>query len=487
MSQQLDAQGEAHNALGTAVSSYGQRVLNDPHILGNLVTDLLPDLPRERSLLVTGADAGIAAQMTQHVEEQHIDPDTAVQLVARALSERRAIDQAASMWVATEYAQALGYRVRPLAEADQSTQPQVIAAATATMTAPGGPAMPSAPPAHAPGAQAPHWQTADSPPGQSGVQAPPAQTWPPRAQAAQAPPAQSWPPGAQAAQAPPGQSWPPAQPPGQSWPPGAQAPPGQSWPPGAQAPPGQSWPPAQPASGRPPTPGSGRKRGLIAAGTAAGLVVIFFIVAAVAGVAPFSKAHRPPVTPSPTPSPVKTTHAPPSTTPPHLTAGVTPLSQLLPGDIADPTTQCSAIKKPGWSSPGLVTALSCDDKYLPNGAVSGYQMDNRADFNKAWSNFNSWSSFDETKAGPNCPAPSSAGQGLTSWNSKSFPSMQGQVLECWTGSSAAPIYVWTMPSQDAFFIAVGADGSSFKALDSWWANYSAPANPPTATPSPQSP
>ena len=117
MSQQLDTQGEAHDALGTAVSSYGQRVLNDPHILGNLVTDLLPDLPRERSLLVTGADAGIAAQMTQHVEEQHIDPDTAVQLVARALSERRAIDQAASMWVVTEYAQALGYRVRPYAEA----------------------------------------------------------------------------------------------------------------------------------------------------------------------------------------------------------------------------------------------------------------------------------------------------------------------------------------------------------------------------------
>jgi hypothetical protein len=46
--------GEAHEALGTAVASYGQRVLSDPHALGNLVADLLPDLPRERSLLVTG-------------------------------------------------------------------------------------------------------------------------------------------------------------------------------------------------------------------------------------------------------------------------------------------------------------------------------------------------------------------------------------------------------------------------------------------------
>ena len=419
MSQQLDTQGEAHAALGTAVSSYGQRVLNDPHILGNLVTDLLPDLPRERSLLVTGADAGIAAQMTQYVEEQHIDPDTAVQLVARALSERRAIDQAASMWVVTEYAQALGYRIRPYAEAAQSTQPQVIAAAPSTMTAPSG-------------------------------------------QPAQ-PPGQSWPPGAQAPQAPPGQSWPPGQPPG------------------------QSWPPAQPPSGRPPTPGNGRKRGLIAAGTAAGLVVIFFIVAAVAGIAPFSKAHP---KPSVAPSNKTTTHPPtrPATSPPAaptLAAGVTPLAQLLPGDISDPTTQCSAIKKTGWSSPGMVTALSCDDKYLPNGAVSGYQMDNRADFDKAWSNFNSWSSFDESTAGASCPASSTGGQGLTSWSSKHFPSMQGQVLECWTGSNAAPIYVWTMPSQYTFFIAVGADGSSFTDLDSWWSDYSAPANPPTATPSPQ--
>jgi hypothetical protein len=113
MSQQLDAQGEAHEALGTAVASYGHRVLSDPHTLGNLVADLLPDLPRERSLLVTGAEAGVAAEMRQHVEEQHIDPDTAVQLVARALSERRAIDPAASLWVASEYAQALGYQVRP--------------------------------------------------------------------------------------------------------------------------------------------------------------------------------------------------------------------------------------------------------------------------------------------------------------------------------------------------------------------------------------
>jgi hypothetical protein len=107
-----DVQGEVRDALNTAVEGYGKRVLNDPRVLGNLVTDLLPDLPRERSLLVTGAEAGIADELTAHVEGQRMDADTAVSLVARSLAESRSLESAASLWVATEYAKALGYQVR---------------------------------------------------------------------------------------------------------------------------------------------------------------------------------------------------------------------------------------------------------------------------------------------------------------------------------------------------------------------------------------
>jgi hypothetical protein len=110
--QTFDEQGEAHEAMGSVVSSYGARVLSNPQMLRNLVADLLPDLPRERSLLVSAAEAGVAAEMTQYVEEQHIDAATAVQLTARALSERTMIDSTASMWVTTEFAQALGYPAR---------------------------------------------------------------------------------------------------------------------------------------------------------------------------------------------------------------------------------------------------------------------------------------------------------------------------------------------------------------------------------------
>ena len=109
---QLDARGEAHQALSSVVAAYGPPVLSNPRMLGSLVTDLLPDLPRERSLLVTAAEAGIASELTQRVRNEHVDPGTAVRLVAWSLVERKSIDPGASTWVTTEYAQALGHPVR---------------------------------------------------------------------------------------------------------------------------------------------------------------------------------------------------------------------------------------------------------------------------------------------------------------------------------------------------------------------------------------
>ena len=111
--QQLDTQGVAHRALSSVVTVFGPRVLSDPHMLGSRLSDLLPDLPQERGLLVTAAEADVAGELTRHVQEQRFDPDTAIQLASRTLSDRRSIDPASSKWVTTEYARALGYRARP--------------------------------------------------------------------------------------------------------------------------------------------------------------------------------------------------------------------------------------------------------------------------------------------------------------------------------------------------------------------------------------
>jgi hypothetical protein len=384
VSQQLDTQGEAHEALGTAVASYGQRVLSDPHTLGNLVADLLPDLPRERSLLVTGAEAGIAGEMRQHVEEQHIDPDTAVQLVARALSDRRAIDPAAGLWVATEYARALGYQVRP-----------------STTAAPAG----------------------------------------------------------QTPQRPPGQFWQPAPPP-------------QSWPPAGQ-PPGRSWPPPQLSSGGPGTSWSGRKRGLIAAATAVALLGGYLIAATVAHTFPFTKP-RPAAAHSARPAPKPTQRATPTPTGRTLAAGVAPLIQLLPGDIDDPATQCQ---------PDRVEALACTDPGLPKGSqVYAYQLDNHADYEATWRSFNKVIGFSGADAGPDCP-PAKGGQGTTPMRAKWFPPRPGQLLECVTvrdnNGLPQPVYTWTLPTEDAFIVAVGPPNTSFAALHTWFTTRSMPLASPS--------
>ena len=438
MSQQLDTQGEAHEALGTAVASYGQRVLNDPHTLGNLVADLLPDLPRERSLLVTAAEAGIAAEMRQHVEDQHVDPDTAAQLVARALSERRAIDPAASLWVASEYAQALGYQVRPYTAAIPPGQPQQVSTAVpSAMTA------------------------ATSPPA---TEAP----------TVQVPIPESWPPAGPVPQRPPGQFWqPPPQP----------LPTPQSWPP-AGPPPGQSWPPPQPSSGDPENSWSGRKRGLIATAAAVTLIGGYLIAAAFAHTFPFTKS-RPVAASSPARSARPTPKPTPTATGPRLAAGVAPLIQLLPGDIDDPATQCQPDPPPyGFDMRGRVEALTCTDPGLPKGShVYAYQLDNHADYEATWQSFNKVIGFTSANAGPNCP-PAKGGMGTAPMHARWFPPRSGQLLECVTvrdnNGPPQPVYTWTLPTEDAFLVAVGPPNSSFAALDSWFAS----ASMPLASPSP---
>jgi hypothetical protein len=460
MSQQLDVQGEAHEALGTAVASYGQRVLSDPHTLGNLVADLLPDLPRERSLLVAGAEAGVAAEMRQHVEEQRIDPDTAVQLVARSLSERRAIDTTAGIWVVSEYAMALGYQVRPYT---------AVAAATVLQV---------------PGAQS------RPPAGQAALPGPAAESWPATQQAPVRPPGQFWqsppPPPAQPLPSPGPQSWPPAGAPAQSWPPAG--PPPQSWPPAGPAP-GQSWPPPQPSSGGPRRLGSGRKGGLIAAGVAVALMIVYLPAALVAHSFPFAKA-RPAAAPSSAhsarPAPKNTRPATSAPTGPVLAAGVAPLGQLLPGDIDDPATQCQNDPPPySWDMTGRVAALSCSDPGLPKGTeVHAYQLDSQAHLEAAWQSFNKVIGFSSADAGSDCP-PAKGGEGTAPMHSKWFPPRAGQVFECLTvqdtNGKPQPLITWTFPTEDTFIVVVGPDNSSFAPLLKWFGS----ASMPMASPSPE--
>ncbi len=100
---------EARAALRAIVSDpvHGPDVLNSPQTTANLLHDLLPDAPREASLLVAAASAGIPATLRCHVA-QGIDPATAIRLAAASLSGRTALTPDVCEWVAAELASAFG-------------------------------------------------------------------------------------------------------------------------------------------------------------------------------------------------------------------------------------------------------------------------------------------------------------------------------------------------------------------------------------------
>ena len=170
-------------------------------------------------------------------------------------------------------------------------------------------------------------------------------------------------------------------------------------------------------------------------------------------------------------------------------AGVLPLILLLPADITDPASQCSPYEPPyAWQMPGLVQALVCSAPGLPNGEVYAFQLNSSDNFQLSWANFNSWWGFDASQAGRSCPPAGGHRQGVYSFASSAFPPRAGQVLECQAvsrssgGGSSTPAYAWALPSEDAFFVAQGADGSSFTALNSWWTTSSLPAPVSPQTP-----
>jgi hypothetical protein len=463
MTEQLDAQGEAREALSTMVTDYSKRILSDPRMLGNVVTDLLPDLPRERRLLVTAAESDVAGELTRHVEEHRLDPDTAVQLVARSLTDRTALDPAASMWVTIEYAQALGYRVRSDASPPPPPPLPFLAAPEAEHTVTSynpyagqqNTAPPQAPPPGYPGGY---------PGGYSGQSQP-----------------QPSPSGGGYVPPPSGGGYVPPPPPGGGYVPPPSGAQGASPPPPGQMP----WV---------PTPPPKKKRNLAPILTAGGLalvVVIYFAVAAVAKIAPFSSSKVTPTSaPSHTSAPVTKS---PKSTPNPLAAGVAPLIQLVPSDVNP--ANCKATQKPHWSTPGLVNSLQCYDSALGSDgdSIFAYQMNSSAHYAASWANFNTWAGF-SASSGSGCPPSGSKTQGTVPWNDTGggggsyYPAAAGQTLECGyffanTHNQNEPTYAWSFPSEDAYVIAIGDAKSTFSHLQSWWA-----ANAdPNASPSPAAP
>jgi hypothetical protein len=109
VSPQWDERDEAQKALRAIVSdpAYGVAALSSAQIMANLLKDLLPDAPREVSVLVAAAEAGVAGNLRDRVS-QGMDVGTASAVVAGSFAASTPFRPDACSWAVSEIAGALG-------------------------------------------------------------------------------------------------------------------------------------------------------------------------------------------------------------------------------------------------------------------------------------------------------------------------------------------------------------------------------------------
>ena len=107
-SMRWDAQGEAQAALRTIAADprYGPAALSNAQTMTNLLKDMLPDAPRESSVLVAASEAGVAGLLQSNIS-QGMDLATASRVAAGSFENRTALTPDACAWAVGVLASAL--------------------------------------------------------------------------------------------------------------------------------------------------------------------------------------------------------------------------------------------------------------------------------------------------------------------------------------------------------------------------------------------
>jgi hypothetical protein len=495
---------EARAALNAIVTDpeHGVPALSSPQTMSNLLKDLLPDAPREKSILVAAAEAGLADNLRQHVD-QGMDPNTAIRLAASSFSATTPFTPEACSWVTGEIATALG-----ISHGGQSgggagsgfdRGPQGMPTQIAPI--PGGGYAPGQQPTQAPGqggGYAGGRPTAPGPwqggAGQAGGYGQPGQPGQPGQQGGYGGP----PGGGQPGQPGGGGGWQgggyggqPAQPGGYGGQPGQ---PGGGWQ-GGYAQPGIAQPgqaggygqPGQPGYGpgaptgpmgpmMPGGPGGpirprGNRRGLWIGGGIAAVVVVAVVIAASlagggggggGGTHHTSHSASPSVSPSTSATPVAAPHPP----------GTDALVAIMnPVGLSPVGQNCIPSKYFGLDPTTLDNHLFCPKTTHAHIVVWGYQFDSSADYQKGLAHINHYVGFDQVTPSAHCPPSSGSTEGKVGWHANhnaKYKSKPGQDIECLIDAKE-PVLIWTMPTQDVFFIGeYKIKGSSMQTMIKWW-------------------
>jgi hypothetical protein len=481
---------EARAALNAIVTDpdHGVAALSNAQTMSNLLKDYLPDAPREKSILVAAAEAGLADTLRDHVA-QGMDPNTAIQLTASSFSSSTPFTPEACNWVTDEIAVALGIS-QPRSPGDQrgdsplgGTPPgsaPVANEAPATQKGSGGgqgyPQTPGQGPAQGFGSPAqPNPQELPTAQGYRPGYAPPGTPG--------QVPVQGYP--GQQAQGFRGQGYPVQQPQpyrGQQPAPyrgqQAQAFPGQ---PGA----GYAGPPSFPQAGVPAAPGGwqpyapspgfggpakprGSRRGVLVGG---GIMLVVVIVLAVV----ISLTHKPTKTTpgggggSPT-APATTSPTTPTASPPPASGGVESLRTIMnPAGLTPVGKVCTQAFLFGLNASTVTSRIFCAKTTYTNIDVWGYQFDNHADYLAGVRHINSYTGFQQTSK--ICPPAAGNDAGSIGWHANANPKYiqrPGQFLECFV-DRARPVLIWTMPTMNVFFISQDrGKGDTIPRIVDWW-------------------
>lgn len=494
---------EARAALNAIVTDpdHGVAALSNAQTMSNLLKDYLPDAPREKSILVAAAEAGLADTLRDHVA-QGMDPETAIRLTASSFSSSTPFTPEACNWVADELAVALGIsqprqagggaptgaaaagsegmptrivpipsapgapgglqQPQPTAQAPGQGYPQAPAPGFGTPGRPNPQDQPTAKgyrPGYAPGPQpGPQPGGFGQPPGQGyqGQQPQPKpQPQPYQAQRFPGQPVQPY-PGQQQPQPYPGQ-------PGRGYPGQPAFPqPGQPGTPAGWAPGGGYGPGG--GVGGPPKPTGGR-RGLLVAGVIIVLIAAIIVASVFLTKKPSNHPHA-----GGGSSPAATT--PSTSNTPTPSGSVEPLSTIMnPAGFSPVGTNCTKGFLYGLNASTVTARTFCSTTTKENILVWGYQFDSNPDYLAGLAHINSYTGFHRTSPPSGCKNPVATAGGLARWHANANPkyvARAGQVLECFIDASH-PTLIWTMPTMNVFFFAwdIGK-GDTILRIVSWW-------------------
>jgi hypothetical protein len=471
-----DPTGEAANALLVATSHYGVEALSSGPVLSGLLAQLLPGHPPECDVMVSAAEVDVVRMVTSHVQEG-LDLETSIHLAASALGALRPIDPEACMWVTTHFAGAVGYDVGgpeefgPEGFGPEGFGPEGFGAGEheAALPAPEGY---SEPLVATNGSRAEEPPIAGhDPPGESGGASHPA--WiglVAEEKKATEKAHRAFRRSAEANRRAPGD-------------------------------PAPHLPAALAARQGGPSPTA------IAGGLVA-VVVAYLVIALVANLPPFSSGAASIATPTGITRPPSVTattvrHRATTTTKPRRTTttvkrptGTAPdsghaasptLAELVPDQSSThpasgiEPSQCVKVSPLPPGMTGVAGSLACETIPGYKGwELFGYQLVNHTDYTRSIAAYDTDRSFDAATATDQCPPPT-LGQGLTKWRSTYYPPTTGQDLQCLfltrSGStSVLPAYVWTLPSENAFFEMVAASSASAADLARWWDAHGEPGS-----------